>query len=296
MRGMRRFAWMAAAAICAAVPSLAAEGQASLRSCGMRSVCGLSGISARDSLRTSVPADRRFLPTSRRIDRGINDICYAYKGEMAIGFAASYGTLTSDDTDLMLILDGIDMKGSVFTLNPSFGYFIKDNICLGVRFGYTRTQGTLGHVSLNLGSANDISMSLSDVGFKNRMTTMGAFMRSYAGVDPKGHFGLFGELELMFRMGTSVFSYAPEGGRQEYRRQQHAGTHSLQLGRRGLHISQCVLYAVIRVGRFPVQQSEPEGCCGQCDGQPAGLEAVVAPEPRRYQDRFEFPSLELRSE
>ena len=202
---------MAAAAICAAVPSLAAEGQASLRSCGMRSVCGLSGISARDSLRTSVPADRRFLPTSRRIDRGINDICYAYKGEMAIGFAASYGTLTSDDTDLMLILDGIDMKGSVFTLNPSFGYFIKDNICLGVRFGYTRTQGTLGNVSLNLGSANDISMSLSDVGFKNRMTTMGAFMRSYAGVDPKGHFGLFGELELMFRMGTSVFSYAPEG-------------------------------------------------------------------------------------
>ena len=148
MRGMRRFAWMAAAAICAAVPSLAAEGQASLRSCGMRSVCGLSGISARDSLRTSVPADRRFLPTSRRIDRGINDICYAYKGEMAIGFAASYGTLTSDDTDLMLILDGIDMKGSVFTLNPSFGYFIKDNICLGVRFGYTRTQGTLGNVSL----------------------------------------------------------------------------------------------------------------------------------------------------
>ena len=212
MRGMRRFAWMAAAAICAAVPSLAAEGQASLRSCGMRSVCGLSGISARDSLRTSVPADRRFLPTSRRIDRGINDICYAYKGEMAIGFAASYGTLTSDDTDLMLILDGIDMKGSVFTLNPSFGYFIKDNICLGVRFGYTRTQGTLGHVSLNLGSANDISMSLSDVGFKNRMTTMGAFMRSYAGVDPKGHFGLFGELELTCRMGTSVLSSATEGG------------------------------------------------------------------------------------
>ena len=117
-----------------------------------RSVSGCGGAGLPDSLRTSVPADRRFLPTSRRIDRGINDICYAYKGEMAIGFAASYGTLTSDDTDLMLILDGIDMKGSVFTLNPSFGYFIKDNICLGVRFGYTRTQGTLGNVSLNLSS------------------------------------------------------------------------------------------------------------------------------------------------
>lgn len=208
MKGKICLAWVAAAVLLAA-PALASEGTAAFRDRAVQGQEVLPRVPSGDSVRPVSAA--RFLPTARRIDRGINDICYAYRGEMAIGFAASYGTLTSEDTDIMLLLDGIDLSGSMFTLNPSFGYFIRDNMCLGVSFGYTRMQGTLGNVSLNLGSANDISMSLSGVGFKSRMTTMGAFMRSYAGVDPKGHFGLFGELELTFRMGGSVFSYAPEG-------------------------------------------------------------------------------------
>lgn len=152
-----------------------------------------------------------FLPTRRRIDRGINEIVYAYRGEMALGLAVSYGTLTSEDSDMMLLLDRIDLKGSVFTLNPSFGYFVKDNICVGARFGFTKMQGRLGNISLNLGAVNDISMSLSNVDFRNQTTSVGAFVRSYAGIDPKGHFGLFGELELSFKMGTSGFSYNPGG-------------------------------------------------------------------------------------
>ena len=44
-----------------------------------------------------------FLPTRRRIDREINKIKFVYKGEMAAGITVSYGTLSSDDTDYMLI-------------------------------------------------------------------------------------------------------------------------------------------------------------------------------------------------
>lgn len=158
------------------------------------------------------PRERnKFLPMPRRVDRGINDIVYAYRGEMALGLAVSYGTLASEDTDLMLLLDGIDLKGSVFTLNPSFGYFVRDNICVGARFGYTKMQGHLGNISLNLGAGNDISMSLSNVDFRNQTTAVGAFVRSYAGIDSKGHFGLFGELELTFKTGTSSFAFAPDG-------------------------------------------------------------------------------------
>ena len=36
---------------------------------------------------------------------------------------------------------------------------------------------------------------------------MGAYLRSYAGIDPKGIFGLFAELELMYKTGNSMFSY-----------------------------------------------------------------------------------------
>lgn len=152
-----------------------------------------------------------FLPTRGRIDRKINAVKFAYKGELALGLAASYGTISSDNTDFMLIVDGIGLEGSVFTINPSIGYFLSDNICLGVRFGYANTVGHLGNISLNLGSANDVTMSLSNVDFRNQMTTMAAFLRSYAGIDRKGHFGLFGELEFALKAGSSDFSYAPDG-------------------------------------------------------------------------------------
>ena len=137
----------------------------------------------------------------------IDDIRFVYKGEMALGLSVSYATLTSDDSDFMLLLDGIDLKGSVFTINPSFGYFVRDNLCVGARFGYSQTDGTLGNVSLNLGSASDLDLSLSGVQLRNRMTTIAAFVRSFAGIDPKGHFGLFAELELAYKMGTSSFGY-----------------------------------------------------------------------------------------
>jgi hypothetical protein len=212
MKGKIFVAWVLAA-LSVPVSGLASDGPGNFPDRPDRGAETVAAaLPAGDTLRGPAGKSGRFLPTTRRIDRGIDDICYVYKGEMAIGFAVSYGTLTSDNSELMLLLEGIDMRGSVFTLNPAFGYFVKDNLCVGARFGYTRTEGVLGNVSLNLGAANDISMSLSNVDFRSQMTTVGAFVRSYAGVDPKGHFGLFGELELMFRMGNSHFTYGPEGG------------------------------------------------------------------------------------
>lgn len=150
---------------------------------------------------------RRFLPMRQRIDRKTEGHSFVYKGEVMLGLTASYGTLTSDETELMLVFDEIDADGSMFTVNPFIGYFYRDNRCLGIRAGYRRIDGTLGNVTFDLGEKNDISMSFGDVDLMSSNLTFGLFHRSYVGLDPNGRFGLFGEIELSLGTGNSTFAY-----------------------------------------------------------------------------------------
>ena len=156
------------------------------------------------------PKEQRFLPTRKRIDREINKLKFAYKGEVMMGLTASYGTLSSDDTDIMLILDGIDADGTVATVKPFIGYFYRDNNCLGVRFGYRHMDGNLDAARYDLGESNDASGSIPKVNFNSDNYSFGIFHRSYAGLDPKGRFGLFAEFELSLSTGTSKLSYQPD--------------------------------------------------------------------------------------
>ena len=153
----------------------------------------------------------RFLPTRRRIDREIDKIKFAYKGEVVMGLTASYGTLSSDDTDYMIILDNINASGTVATVKPFLGYFYRDNNCIGIRFGYRHVGGSLNDVRFDLGESNDISMDIPYLDMSSDNYSFGLFHRSYAGLDPKGRFGLFAEFELSFSTGTSDFAYETDG-------------------------------------------------------------------------------------
>lgn len=153
----------------------------------------------------------RFLPTRRRIDREIDKIKFAYKGEVVMGLTASYGTLSSDDTDYMIILDNINASGTVATVKPFLGYFYRDNNCIGIRFGYRHVGGSLNDVRFDLGESNDISMDIPYLDMSSDNYSFGLFHRSYAGLDPKGRFGLFAEFELSFSTGTSDFAYESDG-------------------------------------------------------------------------------------
>ena len=153
----------------------------------------------------------RFLPTRRRIDREIDKIKFAYKGEVVMGLTASYGTLSGDDTDYMIILDNINASGTVATVKPFLGYFYRDNNCIGIRFGYRHVGGSLNDVRFDLGESNDISMDIPYLDMSSDNYSFGLFHRSYAGLDPKGRFGLFAEFELSFSTGTSDFAYETDG-------------------------------------------------------------------------------------
>ena len=161
------------------------------------------------------PQVERFLPTRRRIDREINKLKFAYKGAVMMGLTASYGTVSSDDTDLMLIFDNIDADATIATVKPFVGYFYRDNNCIGIRFGYSHMGGTLDNTYFDAGEGNDLSGQLPYVDLSSDEYSFGIFHRSYAGLDPKGRFGLFAEFELALSTGHSSFAYDPdhnEGG------------------------------------------------------------------------------------
>lgn len=148
---------------------------------------------------------RRFLPRSRRVDREIDKGHFAYKGEVILGLTASYGTLTSEDTDFMTILDNINLDGAIASVKPFFGYFYRDNRCVGIRLGYQHIDGKLGNLDIDLGEQNDISMNISGMELRSDSYSFALFHRSYVGIDTKGRLGLFAEVEASAQVGTSDF-------------------------------------------------------------------------------------------
>lgn len=146
-----------------------------------------------------------------RIDRQINSNKFVFKGESMLGLTVSYGTIESQDSDIGLILDNIDLNGSMFSIKPHYGYFYKDNNAVGVRLGYSYANGSLGNLGLNLGQANDINLSLGNLGYNNTAYSMALYHRSYMALDKKGRFGLFAEWELAGQMGRSSFDYMSNG-------------------------------------------------------------------------------------
>ena len=152
----------------------------------------------------SVPRKKsHFLPTSRRIDRNIDLNKFVYKGEVMLGIAASYGTLDVSDSDLMLVLDDINLGLRRAAVMPYIAYAYKDNRSVGLRFGYEFLQGDLGNVALNLGSAADLSFSIADIGIKSESYAWSLFHRNYIGLDRRGIIGAILESEVQVKTGTT---------------------------------------------------------------------------------------------
>lgn len=148
---------------------------------------------------------REFLPRFHRIDREIDRGRFVYRGEVILGMTASYGTLSSEDTDFLTIIDNINLSGTVTSVQPFFGYHYRDNRCVGIRLGYHYLKGDLGNVDLDLGEQNDISLNISEMALKSVSYSFALFHRSYVGIDPRGRLGLFSEVEASVTSGTSDF-------------------------------------------------------------------------------------------
>lgn len=130
---------------------------------------------------------------------------FSYKGEWALGLTASYGTISSEDSDMWVYLSNMNIDGALTTVKPFFGYFYRDNRMVGMRLGYQYLDGDLGSLDLDLGEQNDITLNIDGMQLSNQSFSVSVFHRNYLAIDPRGHFGLFAEVEGSMEFGRGEF-------------------------------------------------------------------------------------------
>ena len=158
---------------------------------------------------TTISAERIGVKQAKkpRIDREVNKHKFVFKGETMMGLTASYGTIDTEDTNIGLLLDELNIEGNIVSIKPFVGYFYRDNNCIGVRFGYSQTNGSLNNAAINLGEQSGISVGISDIHYHDNSYALGLFHRTYVPLDRKGRFSVFAEWELSGSMGKSQFSF-----------------------------------------------------------------------------------------
>lgn len=144
-----------------------------------------------------------------RYNRGLSNFLYIPKGNIAMGITASYGEIKTSDLQMLGLVSDVDISGSVFSVKPYVQYFIRNNLAVGIRFGYYGARG--GIDSFNVDIDDDMSFSLNDIVYKAQSYSAAVTLSQYIGIARRGRFGVYNEIELAFKQGTSSFTRPHEG-------------------------------------------------------------------------------------
>lgn len=138
-----------------------------------------------------------------RFHRGLYNYVFIPKGKWMIGATASYGEFGTEDFKILDLVENVDFNVNAFSIKPFISYFIRSNMSVGLRFGYTRAKADMG--SMNVDFDEDMSFSIADAMYRNESYTSAFTFRQYIGLSRRGRFGVFNEVELAFSSGNSDF-------------------------------------------------------------------------------------------
>lgn len=138
-----------------------------------------------------------------RFDRGLFNWLFIPKGQWEFGITASYGEFSTEDFQLLDLMNNFDFNGHAFSIKPYIAYSIANNITVGVRLGYTEGRGTLKSLSVDFDE--DLSFDVRDASYHNETYTAAAQFRQFIGLARRGRFGVYNEVELAFSSGNSDF-------------------------------------------------------------------------------------------
>lgn len=140
-------------------------------------------------------------PAVGRFDRGIANYKFMPKGKWLFGTTASYSNFDSNDIRILSIVEGFNCNARTYGFNPFIGYFYRNNMMVGAKFGYEHLLGDLSNLSIDIDE--DMDFSLSDIYYSEDLYSMAVIHRSYVGLDAGKRFGLFSETSLSYKTGSS---------------------------------------------------------------------------------------------
>lgn len=166
---------------------------------------------------------RKKAQRPQRIDRGIMQSVFIPKGQWMAGGTVSYSEHEEDNLNF-LVIKNVEGLGYTFNVSPYVGYFFKDNVAAGLRFGYNRTYLDMANFELNLGE--DFNISLKDLYYLEHEYQVSGFLRTYMPIGKSKIFGLFNEVRLTYAYGVGKNS---TGSNTKYDGT-FERTHNLQIG------------------------------------------------------------------
>ena len=139
-----------------------------------------------------------------RYDRGLYNYLFIPKGQWSFGLSASYGELNTDDVQVLNMLKDVDFKGKIYSIQPTIGYFIRNNQSVGIKLTYSRGTADLANLAVDFD--DDISVCFGVMRpLYTESYVIGGFYRNYVGLGRDKRFGVFNEVDLSFQSGSSRF-------------------------------------------------------------------------------------------
>lgn len=148
--------------------------------------------------------------TTRHAGRNLDQRLFMPKAAKSAGVQFSYFDLTSTDSELLMLVQGLNAFGTYFSVAPYVSYAIKDNKSVGMKIRYSSGQAGVTDADLSLLS-DDLTLSIQDIQGSTHSFTSELFYRSYIGLDRQGRFGLFNDIALQYSTSKKAFALDAEG-------------------------------------------------------------------------------------
>lgn len=142
-------------------------------------------------------------PNLGRYDRGLFNFLFIPKGTWKAGLTVSYGEFSTADLQLLNLVGDVNVGVNTFNIKPYLSYFLRNNLALGVRMGYTRSSGNIDSFKVDIDE--DMNFNLHDIGYRAESYTAAVMVQQYMGLSRRGRFGIYNEAELAFSSGNSDF-------------------------------------------------------------------------------------------